>query len=108
MHAAQAHVFHGEGGTWTQRRDGRGHTQARSERGARHAGTIDRFRDEGERLVLGRLDDDVIGLGIADLEFVHRDGPDIQHVGADHGYRQARRSEEKTYELKALMSNSYD
>src|SRR3546814_20859154 len=77
MHAAQAHVFHGEGGTWTQRRDGRGHTQARSERGARHAGTIDRFRDEGERLVLGRLDDDVIGLGIADLEFVHRDGPDI-------------------------------
>src|SRR3546814_6181606 len=65
-------------------------TKARRECGERHAGTLDRFRYEGERFVLGRLDNDVICLGIADLELVDR-----------------HRSEEHTSELQSLMRSSY-
>src|SRR3546814_1118124 len=90
IHAAHAHIFHGERGTWAKWRNGRSHTKARRECGARHTGTLDRFCYESERFVLGRLDNDVIGLGIADLEFVH-----------------GHRSEEHTSELQSLMRISY-
>src|SRR3546814_10345777 len=57
IHAAHAHVLHGERRARAQRRDGRGHPHARCECGARRAGTINRFRDERERLVLGRSEE---------------------------------------------------
>src|SRR3546814_5633290 len=89
IHAAHAHIFHGERGTWAKWRNGRSHTKGRRECGARHTGTLDRFCYESESFVLGRLDNDVIGLGSADMELVHGHRSDIQSVGADDGPWQA-------------------
>jgi hypothetical protein len=86
IHAAHAHVLHGEGGALAERRDGRDHAEARRQGCPGHAGAVDAFRDESIGAVLGRRDDDVVGLGIADLEFFDGDRAHILAVGLDYGH----------------------
>ncbi|MNJ36596.1 hypothetical protein D3C77_313900 [compost metagenome] len=90
IHAAHPHVGHGQVRHLAERRNLRRHAQARRQRRAAHARAVDGFGDDGVGPVLGRTDDDVIGLGHRDLELVHLDRPDVLAVGLHHGHGQAR------------------
>ena len=86
--SAHPHVGHAQGRPFAKGRNGRSHAGSRSERSHTHAGTIDTLGDNGEGAVIGN-DDQVVGFGIADLELVHLDRPNIDAVGADNDEFQA-------------------
>ncbi len=90
IHSAHAHVAHGEVRDLSQGRDLGGHAQARRQGRPAHAGPVDGFGDDGVGAVLGRLDDDVVGLGDRNLELVRLDRAHVLAVGLHHGHRQAR------------------
>ena len=88
-----AHVLHGQDGPLTQRRHGRAHPSAGRQGRPPQAGTVDRLRNDRVGAILGRVDDHVVGLGVADLELVHLDGPDVLAVGCDDRELQARNAD---------------
>ncbi len=89
VHVAHAHVLHGQERARAQRRNRRAHALARRKGRAAQARPVARLADEAVGAVL-RCDDDIVGFGGADLELVHRHGPDIETVGLHDRHRQAR------------------
>ncbi len=87
VHPAHAHVAHRQVRDFTQWRDLGGHAQARRQGRPAHAGTVDGFRDDGVGAVLGRPNDDVVGLRHRNLELVGLDRAHILPVGLHHRHR---------------------
>ena len=88
-HAPHAHVGHRRERSGTERRHRGDHARAWCQRGAGHARPVDALAYQGIGAVLGRRDDDVIGFGHADLEFLDTDRAHCQPVRRDDGHPQA-------------------
>ena len=69
-HAAHAHIIHAKGRAFPERWHRCPHSEPWCKRGMSHPRAVDTLGHQRVGLVLG-LNDDVVGLGIADLEFVH-------------------------------------
>ena len=85
-----AHVGHSEKWFRPHRRHSACHTFPWCKSSPHHAGTPHRFRDDAVSLVLTRLNDDIVGFGNCNAEFIHVDGLDIVPVRLDHGHFEPR------------------
>jgi len=83
-----SHVGHGQLRAGAQRRDFSGHALARGQCRTGEAGPVHGLGEDGVGLVLLGRDDDVIGLGHGDAQFVNLDRLDVVAVGLHHGHLQ--------------------
>ena len=77
---SHAHVGHCQGDRFPERRRGRDMARVRGQAGNPHARPVHRLCHDGVASVSG-FDDDVVGFGDADLEFVDIDRIDLLAIG---------------------------
>ena len=95
IHSAHAHIGHGQDWRISQCGNFGAHSGAGSQRCDAHARAVHRFCNEGECLVGSGPNNNIIGFGYADLQFICFHRHYILPISLNHGHRKSRDTQVK-------------